>query len=173
MALGHDVTLFATGNSLTRAKLISGWPRALRADPSGGDTVTPHVQMIEQVSRRAGEFDVLHFHFDHWYFSPLESLTPRRQSPHCMGASICWRRPTALFTTCCWCRSQTHSGNSCRRAISRDYSSRHAAGFADTAIRATRNISRSLVACRRKRVSTQRYASRQHRPQAQNRRQGG
>ena len=75
VALGHDVTLFATGDSLTRAKLISGWPRALRTDPMGGDTVTPHAQMIEQVSRRAGEFDVLHFHFDHWYFSPLMRYT--------------------------------------------------------------------------------------------------
>ena len=33
-----------------------------------------------------------------------------------MGASICWRRPSLLFATCRWCRSQTHSGNPCREA---------------------------------------------------------
>jgi hypothetical protein len=39
VALGHDVTLFASGDSCTQAMLIPGWPRALRADPSCRDTV--------------------------------------------------------------------------------------------------------------------------------------
>ena len=72
VALGHDVTLFASGDSFTRATLIPGWPRALRADLSCRDTVAPHVLMMENVARHASGFDVMHFHFDHWYFSPLE-----------------------------------------------------------------------------------------------------
>ena len=72
VALGHEVTLFASGDSCTRAKLMPGWPRALRGDPSCRDTVAPHVLMMEDVARRASEFDVMHFHFDYWYFSPLE-----------------------------------------------------------------------------------------------------
>ena len=80
VALGHDVTSFASGDSSTRAKLIAGWPRALRADPSCSDTVMAHVLMMDQVSRRASEFDVLHFHFDYWYFSLL--ATPRHAGSH-------------------------------------------------------------------------------------------
>jgi hypothetical protein len=55
--LGHEVTLFASGDSSTRARLISGWPLALRADPACGDAVTPHALMTEQVFGRASEFD--------------------------------------------------------------------------------------------------------------------
>ena len=68
VALGHDVTLFASGDSATRATLVAGWPRALRSDPVCRDTITPHVVMLEQVARCAHEFDILHFHFDYWYF---------------------------------------------------------------------------------------------------------
>jgi glycosyltransferase involved in cell wall biosynthesis len=68
VSMGHDVTLFASGDSTTRAKLVAGWPRALRSDPGCSDAITPHVVMLEEVARRAGEFDILHFHFDYWYF---------------------------------------------------------------------------------------------------------
>ena len=83
VALGHEVTLFASGDSFTQATLIPGWPRALRADPSCRDTVAPHVLMMENVARHASRFDVMHFHFDHWYFSPLEcSTTPTLTTLH-------------------------------------------------------------------------------------------
>ncbi len=69
VALGHDVTLFASGNSRTDATLEAVWPKALRLDPGVRDTVAPHMLMMEAVRQRADEFDVLHFHLDYWPFS--------------------------------------------------------------------------------------------------------
>ncbi|HUA77570.1 MAG TPA: glycosyltransferase family 4 protein, partial [Acetobacteraceae bacterium] len=45
------------------------WPRALRFDPAVIDQVTPHMMMMEDVCRVADNFDILHFHLDHWPFS--------------------------------------------------------------------------------------------------------
>jgi glycosyltransferase involved in cell wall biosynthesis len=69
VALGHDVTLFASGDSDTSAKLESFWPRALRLDGSIRDPNALHMAMLEQVRRRAGDFDFLHFHLDYYPFS--------------------------------------------------------------------------------------------------------
>lgn len=69
VALGNDVTLFASGDSRTSAKLESGWPRALRLDGSIRDPNALHMVMLEQVRRRADEFDFLHFHLDYYPFS--------------------------------------------------------------------------------------------------------
>jgi glycosyltransferase involved in cell wall biosynthesis len=70
--LGHDVTLFASGDSKTSAKLEAFWPQALRLDPTIRDTMAPHMLLLEEVRRRAHEFDVLHFHIDYYPF-PLFS----------------------------------------------------------------------------------------------------
>ena len=67
--LGHDVTLFASGDSVTTAKLEPIWPRALRLDGSVRDPMALHMAMLEQVRQRAREFDVLHFHLDYFPFS--------------------------------------------------------------------------------------------------------
>jgi glycosyltransferase involved in cell wall biosynthesis len=67
--LGHDVTLFASGDSKTSAKLEAVWPRALRLDPAIRDRVAPHMLLMEVVRRRVEEFDVLHFHMDYYSFS--------------------------------------------------------------------------------------------------------
>ena len=69
VALGHDVTLFASGDSRTSAKLVSGWPRSLRMDREVRDANALHLTMLEQVCRRAWEFDILHFHLDYYPFS--------------------------------------------------------------------------------------------------------
>jgi glycosyltransferase involved in cell wall biosynthesis len=69
VALGHDVTLFASGDSCTSAKLEAFWPRALRLDGSIRDPNALHMAMLEQVRRRADEFDFLHFHLDYYPFS--------------------------------------------------------------------------------------------------------
>src|SRR6201990_2483748 len=61
VALGHDVTLFASGDSQTSAKLEPFWPRALRLDGSVRDANALHMAMLEQVRRRAGDFDFLPF----------------------------------------------------------------------------------------------------------------
>ena len=76
--LGHDVTLFASGDSLTRAKLIPGSQRALRLDTDCRDPIASHVAMVEQVMRRAEDFDFVHFHVDYFGFS----LASRSAVPH-------------------------------------------------------------------------------------------
>jgi glycosyltransferase involved in cell wall biosynthesis len=67
--LGHDVTLFASGDSVTSATLEPMAPCALRFDASLRDALAPHMVMLEKVYRRAHEFDVLHFHLDYWPFA--------------------------------------------------------------------------------------------------------
>ena len=69
VALGHDVTLFASGDSCTSAKLKAMWPRALRLDGSIRDPNALHMAMLEKVRRQADEFDFLHFHLDYYPFS--------------------------------------------------------------------------------------------------------
>ena len=60
--LGHDVTLFASGDSQTRARLVACAPRSLRLDTTCRDTMAPQIWQLEQVSRMAHRFDVIHFH---------------------------------------------------------------------------------------------------------------
>jgi glycosyltransferase involved in cell wall biosynthesis len=72
--LGHDVTLFASGDSVTSAKLEAAWPRALRLDPTIRDPLAPHVLLLERVRRIAHEFDVLHFHLDYLPFPLFSTL---------------------------------------------------------------------------------------------------
>jgi glycosyltransferase involved in cell wall biosynthesis len=67
---GHDVTLFASGDSITSAILEPGCPRALRLDPTCRDTLAWHIGMIECVAQLAAEFDVIHFHTD-WLQMPV------------------------------------------------------------------------------------------------------
>ena len=71
VSLGHEVTLFASGDSVTKATLSPMWPRALRLDGSVRDPNALHMTMIEQVCRRAAEFDILHFHLDYYPFSVM------------------------------------------------------------------------------------------------------
>ena len=74
---GHDVTLFASGDSVTKARFVSGCRRSLRLDKHCVDQMAHHVVMLEQVYRRAAEFDVIHFHVDYLHFglSRRESVT--------------------------------------------------------------------------------------------------
>jgi glycosyltransferase involved in cell wall biosynthesis len=65
---GHDVTLFASGDSVTKARFVSGCRRSLRLDKHCVDQMAHHVVMLEQVYRRAAEFDVIHFHVDYLHF---------------------------------------------------------------------------------------------------------
>jgi glycosyltransferase involved in cell wall biosynthesis len=69
VGLGHDVTLFASGDSCTSAQLEAIWPRALRLDSSIRDPYCLHITMLEHVRRRAEDFDILHFHLDYFPFS--------------------------------------------------------------------------------------------------------
>jgi glycosyltransferase involved in cell wall biosynthesis len=66
--LGHEVTLFASGDSETSARLVPGSPRALWRDPDVRETLPHHVHLMELVSSEAGRFDVIHFHTDYIHF---------------------------------------------------------------------------------------------------------
>ncbi|HZB93895.1 MAG TPA: glycosyltransferase family 4 protein [Stellaceae bacterium] len=65
VSLGHEVTLFTTADSVTTAKREVIWPRALRFDETLRDPLALHMVMLEQVARRADEFDIIHLHVDY------------------------------------------------------------------------------------------------------------
>jgi len=73
VAQGHQVTLFASGDSHTAAEHVSVCERALRLDPRNPEPVSFHVRQLEEVFRRAGNFDVIHFHVDAMHL-PLTRL---------------------------------------------------------------------------------------------------
>jgi len=70
--LGHEVTLFASGDSKTRAELEPVWPRALRLGRPKSDPMAAQAALLDAVARRASEFDVIHVHID-WLHLPLLS----------------------------------------------------------------------------------------------------
>jgi glycosyltransferase involved in cell wall biosynthesis len=77
IALGHEVTLYASGDSVTSARLEAVWPRALRLDGSVRDPNALHILMLERVYQSAADFDFIHFHLDYYPFS----LFARQSTP--------------------------------------------------------------------------------------------
>src|SRR6202045_3381461 len=77
VGLGHDVTLFASGDSITSAELSPCCTRALRLDPTVPDVIAHCMLMIDNVRERAEKFDVLHFHIDLFHFPLFPSLAAR------------------------------------------------------------------------------------------------
>jgi glycosyltransferase involved in cell wall biosynthesis len=75
---GHQVTLFASGDSVTAAELVPICPRALRLDENCVDQLAPHYVMLERVFAAAHHFDIVHFHIDYLHF-PLSSRLSIRQ----------------------------------------------------------------------------------------------
>src|SRR5438105_5877717 len=65
---GHEVTLFASGDSVTQARLVACCPRSLRLDKSCVDPFAHHILMLERVYQEAKGFDILHFHIDYLHF---------------------------------------------------------------------------------------------------------
>ena len=74
---GHDVTLFASGDSRTDATLVSCVPRALRLAKCA-DPLALHLLLVEQIAQRADEFDIIHFHIAPLHFS----MARRLATPH-------------------------------------------------------------------------------------------
>jgi glycosyltransferase involved in cell wall biosynthesis len=66
--MGHEVTLFASGDSTTRAELVAVSPCALRLSRECVDPSIYHTLLLEQVFQRREEFDVIHFHIDYMHF---------------------------------------------------------------------------------------------------------
>lgn len=62
--MGHEVTLFASGDSRTSARLVPVVDRALRLNPARPDAVIWHTLMVDRVRELSGNFDVIHFHVD-------------------------------------------------------------------------------------------------------------
>jgi glycosyltransferase involved in cell wall biosynthesis len=68
VSCGHDVTLFASGDSLTRARLEAVCPRALRLNRDSVDHLAHHILMLEAVAEQQEQFDIIHFHIDYLHF---------------------------------------------------------------------------------------------------------
>jgi glycosyltransferase involved in cell wall biosynthesis len=66
--LGHEVTLFSSGDSRCRAEIVPVCPRALRLDARCRDHLAWHVLLIERVMQQADRFDIVHFHTGHLHF---------------------------------------------------------------------------------------------------------
>ena len=72
--LGMDVTLFASGDSVTNARLHPGAPQGLRLDRQVHDPLASHFAMIHDVMESADEFDIVHFHIDYLHFPMSRAL---------------------------------------------------------------------------------------------------
>ncbi|MDZ4375779.1 MAG: glycosyltransferase family 4 protein [Phenylobacterium sp.] len=78
VGLGHDVTLFASGEARTRATLAVVRDQAIRLDPAPlKSDLAAHLSQLAQVRDRAHEFDVIHFHTDMLHFPMFEDLASR------------------------------------------------------------------------------------------------
>ncbi len=78
VALGHEVTLFASGDSKTRARLVAHVPKALRLNKNCEDQLAPHIVQLQEILEQAEEFDVIHFHTDYIHFP----FTQKLAAPH-------------------------------------------------------------------------------------------
>jgi glycosyltransferase involved in cell wall biosynthesis len=78
--MGHDVTLFASGDSTTSAELVSCAPMALRLDPKVKQQEPYYMVMLDRVKRLADEFDILHFHIDYFQFPLFHHMAHRTLS---------------------------------------------------------------------------------------------
>ena len=75
--LGHDVTLFATADSITAARLVGCASTALRLDANVRDPTPYYMLMLDRVRRLADEFDILHFHIDQFHFPLFRQMADR------------------------------------------------------------------------------------------------
>lgn len=80
---GHEVTLFASGDSQTKAKLIAPVDEGLRLKTNCVDPLAYHIIEMQEVITRSSEFDILHFHTDYLHFPFSNSLkTPSLTTLH-------------------------------------------------------------------------------------------
>jgi glycosyltransferase involved in cell wall biosynthesis len=75
---GHDVTLFASGDSITNAKLVAGVEKAIRLNPDSVDPLALHIVQLQDVINRSNEFDIIHFHTDYLHFPFSQAM----ETPH-------------------------------------------------------------------------------------------
>ena len=77
VALGHEVTLFASGTSITTAELVPVVPEAVRLSRDVVDPVPHYMVLLDRLQRRGDEFDVLHFHFDALHYPVMRARAGR------------------------------------------------------------------------------------------------
>jgi glycosyltransferase involved in cell wall biosynthesis len=77
VAQGHEVTLFASGQSITSATLVPCCAEALRLSPAVRDPIPYYMVMLDKVRRMAAQFDILHFHIDQFHFPIFQDLASR------------------------------------------------------------------------------------------------
>jgi glycosyltransferase involved in cell wall biosynthesis len=75
--LGHEVTLFASADSITAAELVGCASMALRLDRNVRDPIPYYMLMLDRVRRLAEEFDILHFHIDQFHFPLFRRMADR------------------------------------------------------------------------------------------------
>jgi glycosyltransferase involved in cell wall biosynthesis len=75
--LGHEVTLFASGDSVSRANVVPCVPMALRLDSNVRDIIPYYMLMLDRVRELADEFDILHFHIDQFHFPLFRPIAHR------------------------------------------------------------------------------------------------
>jgi glycosyltransferase involved in cell wall biosynthesis len=75
--MGHDVTLFASGDSVTAGNLVPCVPMALRLDAKVKDVIPYYMLMLDRVREAADEFDILHFHIDQFHFPLFRPMAER------------------------------------------------------------------------------------------------
>jgi len=78
--LGHEVTLFASGDSVSSAKLVCCVPTALRLDSNVHDPIPYYMLMLDRVRELADGFDILHFHIDQFHFPLFRPMAHRTVS---------------------------------------------------------------------------------------------
>jgi glycosyltransferase involved in cell wall biosynthesis len=75
--MGHEVSLFASGDSITSAQLVGCVPTAIRLDANIRDPIPYYMLMLDRVRDAAKDFDILHFHIDQFHFPLFKSMANR------------------------------------------------------------------------------------------------
>ena len=120
VALGHEVTLFASGDLITAANLVPCVPKALRLDAGVHDPIPYYMLMLDRVRQRADDFDVLHFHIDQFQFPlfrPIAGRT-RHHAARPPGSARSAVRSMWALTTCRWFPSPTRNASRSRTRTS-------------------------------------------------------
>lgn len=82
VGMGHEVTLFASGDSVTEAKLEAVYPKALRFDDNAVDYLAHHLVMFERLIKKSAEFDIIHFHTGYSHFPICQRLAIPHLTTH-------------------------------------------------------------------------------------------
>jgi glycosyltransferase involved in cell wall biosynthesis len=117
--MGHEVTLFASGDSITSAQLLGCVPTALRLDANVHDPIPYYLLMLERVRDAAEDFDIVHFHVDQFHFPLFKAMANRTVTTLHGGRTSRTSNPCISGSpTCRWFRSRMRSARRCRQPTS-------------------------------------------------------